>query len=251
MRLLLFSCLLAGGVCLAEDLDRIRETGEQKVGEGAASQQTIDRIVEGTQQRLARYRSLMKQIEGLEVYNRQLSAQIGSQQILLDRLQSALSEVASIERQMNPLLSRMAASLEAFIELDMPFHRAERRERLAYLLDEERIAEVDLAERFRQIMEAYRIENEYGRKLDVWQDIIQLGGVEREVDVLRVGRIAMVCQTRDAGLTARWDQQTRTWQLLDAAIYRNSVRNAIRMARKQVPVDITLLPISAPEVVRE
>jgi hypothetical protein len=67
------------------------------------------------------------------------------------------------------------------------------------------------------------------------------------VDVLRVGRIAMVCQTKDTTVSARWDNEQKTWEILDNVTYRNAIRNGIKMAKKQASIDILTLPIAAPE----
>lgn len=231
----------------AATLKQVQDTGAAKVAEGQASQKKIDKLVEGAQERLIRYRSLLKQIDGLKTYNEQLSAQVESQNTLITRFDDSISRVALIERQMMPLVTRMATSLEDFIELDLPFDLTERRERMANISDNLDAADGDVAERFRQIIEAYQIENEYGRKTDSYQDIITIEGEPSEVDVLRIGRIALLAQSRDASRTVRWDRNTSSWLLLDPASYRNPVRYAIRMANKQAPIQMLTLPIEAPE----
>ena len=207
----------------------------RKIQENLQSQKRIDKIVESAQERLILYRSLTKQIEGLETYNRQLSTQVAGQENLIARFDTSIAQVAQIERQMSPLLEKMLSALRQFVILDLPFDTAERNERLALLADSQAAADVDVAEKFRQLIEAYQIENEYGRKLDTWQDIVMLDGNEREVDILRVGRIVLVCQTRDAELTAWWDHAQKEWQLLDPLIYRNAVRQGIRMVKSRHP----------------
>jgi hypothetical protein len=70
----------------------------------------------------------------------------------------------------------------------------------------------------------------------------------RIVDVLKVGRIALVYQTSDGEETGAWDVSQGTWVQLDDS-YKTPIRNGIRMARKQLSVDMLTLPISGPEVV--
>lgn len=235
---------------LAANLDRIQAIGDEKIGEHQKSQEKIDKIVEGAQERLIQYRSLMKQIEGLEAYNKQLSAQIAGQEDLISRFNTSILQVALIERQMSPLVAKMTDSLEKFIELDLPFHTEERQERMAFIKDNLVSADIDVAEKFRQVIEAYQIENEYGRKIDTYQDIVNLNGSEQEVDVLRVGRIAMVCQTKDTKTSARWNNESKSWEILDNVTYRNAIRRGIKMAKKQASIDILILPIAAPEAVQ-
>ncbi len=236
----------AGGVQAAA-LEDIQREGERKLAEAEASQQRIDRIVEGAQERLIQYRALLKQIEGLKAYNEQLSTQIAGQEDLIKRFDESITQVALIERQMLPLVEKMANSLSRFVDLDLPFHTAERQERMAFIQDNLSAADIDVSEKFRQVIEAYQIENEYGRKIDSYQDIVSLNGVEREVDVLRVGRIALVCQTKDTKISARWDNGRQRWEILDNVVYRNPIRYGIKMAKKQASIDILTLPITAPE----
>jgi len=123
----------------------------------------------------------------------------------------------------------------------------ERRDRLAQIEENLVAADIDVAEKFRQIIEAYQIENEYGRKIDSYQDIAIIDGVGYEVDVLRVGRIALVCQTKDTSVTAWWNNKKKTWQALNNSEYRNAIREGLKMANKQASVNMLMLPIIAPE----
>ncbi len=232
----------------AAKLNEAQQVGERKLVEAEQSQKKIDKIVEGAQERLIQYRALLKQIEGLKTYNEQLSTQVTSQEDLIKRFEESITHVALIERQMGPLVTKMADSLEQFIELDLPFNTAERQERMAFIQESLVAADVDVAEKFRQVIEAYQIENEYGRKIDSYQDIVSLNGVKQEVDVLRVGRIAMVCQSKDTQTSASWNKKEKIWEVLDNVTYRNPIRNGIKMAKKQASIGILTLPIAAPEV---
>lgn len=231
----------------AQSLQQVQQEGEKKLAEAEQSQKRIDKIVEGAQERLIQYRALLKQVEGLKAYNEQLSTQVASQDDLITRFDNSITQVSLIERQMAPLVDKMATSLEQFVEIDLPFSTAERQERMAFIRESLGAADVDVAEKFRQVIEAYQIENEYGRKIDSFQDIVNLNGSDQEVDVLRVGRIAMVCQTKDTTVSARWDNEQKTWEILDNVTYRNAIRNGIKMAKKQASIDILTLPIAAPE----
>ncbi len=231
----------------AQSLEQIQQEGEKKLVEAEQSQKRIDKIVEGAQERLIQYQALQKQIEGLKAYNEQLSTQVASQEDLITRFDDSITQVSLIERQMAPLVTRMAESLEQFVELDLPFNTDERQERVAFIKESLVAADIDVAEKFRQVIEAYQIENEYGRKIDSFQDIVDLNGNEYEVDVLRIGRIAMVCQTKDTTVSATWNQATDSWDVLDNVTYRNAIRNGIKMAKKQASINILSLPIAAPE----
>ncbi len=125
--------------------------------------------------------------------------------------------------------------------------RDERNDRIAFLKANVDRSDISASEKFRQVLEAYKIENEYGRKIDTYKDEIQIEGVDqtREVDILRVGRIALLFQSTDKDVTGAWADGA--WKPLDSGEYRNAVSQGIRIAKKQASIDILNLPITAPE----
>jgi len=231
-------------------LEDIVKTGEAKVKDGLKSQAKVDKIVDSSQARLVEYRSLLKQVGGLKVYNKQLSTQIESQLQLIEKFEDSTAQVALIERQMLPLIIKMVESLSQFVDLDLPFHEQERAERILFLEENIERSDVDISEKFRQVLEVYQIENEYGRKIDSYSQIISIDGQEQDVNVLRVGRVALVAQTKDTKLSAVYDKATKNWLVLDNGLYRNSIKNGIKMANKQASISVMTLPISAPEVAK-
>ena len=227
-------------------LDDVVKTGQAKVKDAQKSQARVDKIVDSSQARLVEYRSLLKQVDGLKVYNNQLETQIQSQLQLIDKFQQSTSQVAIIERQMLPLIMKMVERLGQFINLDLPFHGQERAERMLFLEENLERADVDISEKFRQVLEVYQIENEYGRKIDSYAEIIDIDGQQHEVDILRVGRVVMVAQTKDTKISAVYDANTKKWKVIDNGTYRNSIKNGIRMAKKQATISVMTLPVGAP-----
>jgi hypothetical protein len=138
---------------------------------------------------------------------------------------------------------------EKSIELDMPFHLAERKERVAFAMAAIDNPTVSPAEGLRQVLETFNVEMEYGRKLDNYKDTIEIEGQQREVNVLRVGRLALVYQSADESLTGAWDNNIDEWVALDSS-YRNPTRKGLRIANKLATVDMLELPIQNPEAVQ-
>lgn len=214
---------------------------------GAASQRRIDKLQEETNDLYQQFKVVNKEIEGLRTYNRQLEKQIENQREVLDQLTTSIDQVTIIERQVQPLILRMLDSLEQFVELDKPFLMDERRERIAQLHDVMDRADVAVDEKFRQVLEAYRIESEYGRNIYTYEDTLNIGGVDLQVNMLMMGRVALVYQTKDKELTGVWDQRQRAWVELDPGRYANAVARGIRIANEEAPIEIIPLPIPAPE----
>ena len=194
-----------------------------------------------------RYKTVTKQVDGLKVYNARLEKQIANQTTRASQIDQSIADVTIIQRQITPLVIRMIDGLEEFVALDLPFHLQERGDRIAFLRNNLDRADVTTAEKFRQVLEAYKIEIEYGRKIDTYKDTITIEGVEREVNVLRVGRVALLYQTPDLAVSGHWNVATRSWEELDSAQYRSAIQNGIRMANKQAAIDLLMLPVAAPE----
>jgi hypothetical protein len=91
-------------------------------------------------------------------------------------------------------------------------------------------------------MEAYQIENEYGRTIESYRGAVELAGRETTVDFLRFGRIALVYQSLDQADAGVWNQETRSWDRLDSS-YRSAIRQGLRIARKQAAPDLIRLPL--------
>jgi len=209
------------------------------------SQGRIDALTEETRQLFNEYKTVLKEVDGLKVYNQQLERQVLSQEKEMGELAAAIDKVTVIERQITPLMLRMIDGLEQFVGLDVPFLKDERDARVNRLREIMDRADVAVSEKFSQVLRAYQIENDYGRTLEAYGDTIEVDGAERIVDVLKVGRISLMYQTADGSETGVYDTNARAWTVLDDS-YTAPVRTGIRMARKQVSQDLLTVPVIAP-----
>ncbi|MEQ8230206.1 MAG: DUF3450 domain-containing protein, partial [Gammaproteobacteria bacterium] len=132
---------------------------------------------------------------------------------------------------------------------DVPFLPEERGERVARLREMMERSDVTSAEKFRRILEAYQIENEYGRTIEAYKGTLEIDGGTREVNFLRIGRIALLYQSDGGELTGGWDQASRGWQALPPEVYKQAVSTGLKVARKQVAPDLLVLPVAAPKEV--
>ena len=244
----LWLACVAGGAG-AQDVEGALNAAQNMDDAARRSQANIDQTVDETRSLERQYAAIMKEIDGLEVYNALLLKQIDSQNQEMVDLNDSIDRVAVIERQVTPLMLKMIDALDQFVELDMPFLLEERRQRVAFLRTILERSDVTVAEKFRRLLEAYEIENDYGRTIESYKGSLDVDGASREVDFLRIGRTALLYQTIDAEIFGMWDKQQGTWVSLPAE-YRSQIRNGIRMAHKQVAPNLLTLPITAPEVVQ-
>ena len=143
-------------------------------------------------------------------------------------------------------MQRMVETLEQFVALDVPFLLEERNGRVATLKQMMTRADVTISEKYRRILEAYQIENEFGRTIEAYRGTLDQEGKKLTVDFLRVGRIALVYQTLDASQNGVWDQGQRAWKELDSS-YASAIQQGLKVARKQSAPDMIRLPLPAPE----
>jgi hypothetical protein len=94
------------------------------------------------------------------------------------------------------------------------------------------------------VLEAYEIEANYGTVFSVYQGELDLGSQKLTADFVFMGRIALVAQSLDMKNSWVWNNESRSWDALGDE-YLNPVTDAIRMARNQIPKDLTKLPIFA------
>jgi len=216
----------------------------QAINESAQeSQETINNIAGQIDNKLQQYKTLMKEIEGLNVYNEQLRKQIQNQQDDMSSLNNSIDEVSVIELQIAPLMLNMIEGLEQFVALDIPFLEDERQNRVTDLKNMMDRADVASSEKFRRVMEAFQVEMDYGRTIEAYSGLLTVDGQEREVEYLRIGRTALLYQTRDASAQGVWNKQTRQWEELDSS-YRTQVTKGLRIAKKQLAPDLLMVPVA-------
>ena len=244
MALIVAGCISCAAFAQADQTVEKVVTEAGKINDSAAqSQMKIDNIVEQIDTKLQQFKTLNKEIEGLNVYNSQLQKQIDNQTNEMQALNEAIDEVSVIERQITPLMINMINGLEQFVALDVPFLPQERAERVAGLRSMMDRADVAPSEKFRRVMEAYQVEMDYGRTLEAYPGLHTIDGTEREVEFLRLGRTALIYQTRDASRQGAWNKQNRQWEALDSS-YRTQITKGLRMAKKQLAPDLLMLPVA-------
>ncbi|MCF6202770.1 MAG: DUF3450 domain-containing protein [Methylococcaceae bacterium] len=210
------------------------------------SQKKIDSISEKTQKMLEEYRISTHQIDTLVTYNKHLQDLVTSQKAEKVSLNQQLNEIENTQREIVPLILRMLDSLEKFVSLDLPFLPEERKKRLDKLKTMVVRADVTNAEKFRRILEAYQVENDYGNTIEAYRSDLTLNGITSSVDFLRLGRVALYYQHFDGSETGYWNKEQNKWQVLSTD-YKNAIRKGLRVARKETAPNMLSLPIPSAE----
>lgn len=233
----------------AEDGDPVEKLIDVIVDENdtlAETQERIDAVSDNADDLLAEWRAVQRRNKSLRAYNKQIQVLVDAQQKELDEIRNQIDRVSEISRQMTPLILRMVDGLESFIKLDVPFLLDERKKRiegLRSILDRSDIAE---SEKFRRVLEAYQIETEYGRTIESYREEVEASdGKLNTVEVLRIGRLALLSTSLDGQEGHYYDRVSKTWLPVSPEQLR-TIRKGLRMANKQAAPDLLRVPVPAP-----
>ncbi len=233
------------GSVAAQTVDQVLQADQRRLNLAQQSQERINTIVEGTRSLEDQYRAINKEIDGLKVYNRLMRAQVEGQGAVLEDISLSMDQVDVINRQIFPLMERMIDGLEQSVSLDIPFLMEERTTRVDELKAIMERSDVSVAEKFRKVMEAYQIENDYGTTIEDYEQSLTIDGATRAFNMLRIGRIGLYFQSDDTKITGRWDNDARDWVIDNSA--RNEVRKGLRVARQLIAPELIIVPVPAPE----
>ncbi|MCG8488274.1 MAG: DUF3450 domain-containing protein [Chromatiales bacterium] len=231
----------------AEKLKRaidLEVAGQKAAGN---SQKSVERLDDESRKMLEEYRLLTQQLQRTKLANDDLQSQVDRQSAEMQRISDELQEIDRMRSDLDPLMQQMLQTLAELVIRDSPFLSEERQARVEALQSANEDRSIEISERYRQILEAYQIEADYGRNIEAYQAQLVTDGVEQKmVDFLRIGRVALFYQTLDGTAGGVWDNQDRRWISLDSS-HMTELTRAIRIARKQLPPDLMVLPMLIPE----
>jgi len=224
---------------------------QQSAGDKAAkaAQEKIDQLDDGTQEMLTKYRRTLEDTQSITKYNTHLTEQVVAQRNEIASIQAQLASIETTSRDVFPLMEKMVETLSQFVALDIPFRIQERNRRVETLKTMMSRADVTVSEKYRRILEAYQIEMEYGRTLDNYEYKMGDGDTAVLVDVVRVGRVALLYRRPDGRDAGYWDRNEKKW-VSDPSTEKD-VEHALRVARKQGAPDLLWVQLPAPTEVQQ
>ncbi len=237
---------MVSGTVWADQVDSIVSTGKARGNAATQSQERINKISEDTEKVISKYHQQRKNVDVLKKFNDRLRRSLAAQEREMVKLERSIEDASLIERQIVPLMLRMITGLDQFVSADIPFKLEERKARVKRIRSYLTNANIAAAERFRQVLEAYSTESNYGKTVDVYKDELDLGGSKKTVNVLQVGRAGLYYQTIDGSESGFWDVTDKQWKALDAS-HNEGITQAIRISQGKESVGLMTLPILAPE----
>ena len=227
-----------------EDIRNAERSGNTRL---VQAQSEVDTLTEQTDELVADYRQLLDANEALRSYNNQVKGRIAAQQKVIADVEEDINGIALAKRQIGPLIEDMLVTLREFVEQDLPFRKERRLEgirRLEALSEDPNVTD---SERYRLVLERYKIESAYGQGLFAYEDSISVDGAVVPATVLQVGRTSLLAQGLSEDSASYWyDPDARKWVVLDSG-FATGVDDAIQMAFERKQQDLVVVPLPAPK----
>jgi seryl-tRNA synthetase len=206
-----------------------------------ASQKKIEQMDDAAGKAVSEYRQAVAEAASLKAYNEQIATQVKSQTDQIGDMTKQLEEISTTSREVLPLMDKMLDTLVKFVALDVPFLQDERKNRIAQLQLTMGRADVSTSEKYRRLVEAYQIEVEYGRTVEVYQGKVD----DKTVEFMRVGRVSLMYSTLDGKETGYWDATAKKFVVDND--YREAMKKGLKVAKKQAAPDFLEVAIAAPK----
>ena len=155
--ILLLSLLASFAFAENTDIEEILNENESNFSLSEKSQDKVNDLSTEKDSLLAEWKVVVKQVEGLKIYNEQKRRQIKAQEERLATIAEQTKEIVVIKRDIPALMEKMAEGLDEFVRLDAPFSLDERIARVNQVTNTLSDPTVTTSEQVRQILEAYSI----------------------------------------------------------------------------------------------
>lgn len=237
--LILFLCLQS--LIWANPIDQSMQVIEQTNKKLKEYQAQINNVDEEREVLLSEYKYTNAELKNSRIYNNQLRGIIQSQKDEMVNIDEQLVQIEKTQKNIFPLMLQMVDSLKNLVEMDMPFLQEERMARVRRLENALTQADIKTAEKYRIILEAFKIEYDYANSIESYQDKIK----DKTYTILRLGRTALYFQSLDLTQYGYWNKELKQWVEIDDSTAKSNIRKAIKIAKKEQNVDFLELPFLA------
>jgi hypothetical protein len=157
-------------------------------------------------------------------------------------LEAKKLEARQLRENLEPYLEDAVDRLDAFIKKDLPFLIGERQQRINFLHNTLNDYHLELGEKLRRVFEALSVEATYGKMVTASDETLKIEGIDTEVTIFRLGRLAMYYQSIDGEKIGIFNPEKRNWEPLGKE-YDREIRRALEMARRERTVQLIQLPL--------
>lgn len=228
-------------VLFANQIDKSVTVIEKTNNQLKSYQRKIDKNEDIREGLLNEYKYTNSSIKSTKTYNEQLRKIISSQEAEIASLDQQIIDIEQTQKNIFPLMINMIKSLETLVNQDTPFLLTERLDRVKRLESTLNKADIQTHEKYRIILEAFKIEYDYAKTIEAYQDKIN----DKTYNFLRLGRVALYYQSLDLKEYGYYNKETQSWDIIEDSVSKSNIRKAIKIAKKQQNVDFLNLPFLA------
>jgi hypothetical protein len=160
-------------------------------------------------------------------------------------LEAQADKLGVMNLELIPYLAEITERLALFIQQDLDFLPEERTDRLKKVREDLTDYHLNQDEKLRRVLEALTVEAQYGYTNDTRLVEISVNGEERQLETLRLGRLAEYYRSADGGTLGWRNRRDREWLPLPSSEAR-VLNQAIEMADRHRVVELIQLPMVRP-----
>ncbi len=187
-------------------------------------------------------RVLREKKERLETKENKLKNKLLSRKEKVVEQERVLKESIILEEKLYGYLEKLVLRLEFFTKSDIPFLLEERKKRLASIKEILRDPDKANSEKYRRVLEAVRIETDYGDNVEVFKEKILVDKKDVMVDLLRVGRVSLFFANLTAKKSGYYNPSTKTFEYLPDTFF-DEIKKSVEVAKGRRVPSIVKLPI--------
>ena len=206
------------------------------------AQEKIEELDEISKKVYFEYKDTLNEYKSLKNYDDQLSEIIDAQFQEITNINQQIDSLDDINVDILPLLKTMTDTLRKVIELDIPFLKDGRVQRVNSLDELLLRADITTAEKFRKVFEAYQIEADFGKTIENYPGYITLNNNQVAVDFFRLGRLGLFYRTPDGNETGFWNLESNNWSHEGSSLDTN-IKAALDISNRQSPPNFITLPL--------
>ena len=210
------------------------------------AQEKIEELDEISKKLYFDYKDTLNEYKALKSYDDQLSKIIDAQFAEIANINNQIDSLDDINIDILPLLKTMTDTLRKVINIDIPFLKEPRIDRVNNLDELLLRADITTAEKFRKVFEAYQIEANFGKTIENYPGYIVLNGAEVAVHFFRLGRLGLYYRTPNGKETGFWNLNTNDWSHEGSSLD-DDIKVALDISNRQSPPNFITLPLKPVE----
>ena len=241
-KLVLLQSFLVFEIYSQEIVDSTINLSVQSSNLSIDAQEKIEELDEISKKVYFEYKDTLNEYKSLKNYDDQLSEIIDAQFREITNINQQIDSLDDINIDILPLLKTMIDTLRKVIDLDIPFLKEGRVQRVNNLDELLLRADITTAEKFRKVFEAYQIEADFGKTIENYPGYITLNNNQIAVDFFRLGRLGLFYRTPDGNETGFWNLGSNDWSHEGGSLDKN-IKAALDISNRQSPPNFITLPL--------